>query len=238
MGTNGVVHIINQVLTNTVVDLAIATPTLSTLVAALTAGDLVTTLQGIGLFTVFAPTDDAFNALPAAVLTSLLEVANKPALVSILQYHVVSGKFNAAQLTNGQEVPTLLGANVKVSIDAGVYKINTATVTTPDVEATNGVVHIINQVLTNTVVDLAVATPTLSTLVAALTAGDLVTTLQGIGLFTVFAPTDDAFNALPAAVLTSLLEVANKPALVSILQYHVVSGKFNAAQLTNGQEVP
>merc|ERR1712028_253712 len=169
MGTNGVVHIINQVLTNTVVDLAVATPTLSTLVAALTAGDLVTTLQGIGLFTVFAPTDDAFTALPAGVLTSLLEVANKPALVSILQYHVVSGKFLAAELTNGQEVPTLLGANVKVTIDAGNYFINTAQVTTADVEATNGVVHIINQVLTNTVVDLAIATPTLSTLVTALT---------------------------------------------------------------------
>merc|ERR1719424_2446565 len=86
--------------TDNIVQLAQATPTLSTLVSALTAGDLVTTLEGAGPFTVFAPTNAAFTALPAGVLTSLLEAANKPALVSILQYHVVSGKFLAAQLTN------------------------------------------------------------------------------------------------------------------------------------------
>ena len=129
----------------TVVDVAVATEGFSTLVDALTAADLVTTLSGEGPFTVFAPTDEAFAALPAGLLDALLLPENKATLVKILTYHVVSGKVLAADVTDG-DVPTVEGQNVKLSTMGGVT-VNGAAVVTADVMASNGVIHAIDAVI-------------------------------------------------------------------------------------------
>jgi uncharacterized surface protein with fasciclin (FAS1) repeats len=133
--------------TNTIVDLAVATPELSTLVSAVQAASLVETLSGDGPFTVFAPTNSAFNALPEGTLASLLLPENKQNLTDILTYHVVSGNVMSSDLSDGQVITTLNGDTLTVSIQNGVVKVGNATVTTPDVKASNGVVHVIDTVL-------------------------------------------------------------------------------------------
>jgi hypothetical protein len=120
---------------------------------ALQAAGLVETLQGPGPFTVFAPTDDAFAALPEGALDALLLPENKDALVKILTFHVVAGQVMAADVTAG-DVPTVEGSNLTITTDGGV-KIFDANVTQADVLATNGVIHVIDQVLIPESVDVA-----------------------------------------------------------------------------------
>jgi len=136
-----------------IVAVASSTDGFSTLVAALTAGGLVETLQGEGPFTVFAPTDAAFAALPAGLLDKLLLPENKDVLVAILTYHVVAGKVMAADIVAG-DVPTVEGSTVTLDTMSGV-KVNDATVTTADVAASNGVIHVIDAVIVPPTVDLA-----------------------------------------------------------------------------------
>ena len=225
-----------------IVDTAVADGRFTTLVAAVQAAELVDTLKGEGPFTVFAPTDDAFAALPEGTLDSLLLPENKQALTDILLYHVVSGKVMAADVTALTSATTVLGKDVTVKVDMGNVYINDAQVVITDIATSNGVIHVINAVLLppadeaameekNTIVDIAVADGRFTTLVAALTAADLVETLSGDGPFTVFAPTDDAFAALPAGTLDTLLLPESKQALTDILLYHVVSGKVMAADV-------
>jgi len=251
--SNGVVHIIDKVLippstliTNTVVDLAVATADLSTLVTALQAADLVSTLSVPGPFTVFAPTNDAFNALPAGLLDSLLRPEGKAQLVQLLTYHVASGNVKAQDISDGQQIATLDGGNyVTAAVSGGAVMLNDASVTVPDQVASNGVVHIINKVLIppgiglalKTIPEVVTDTSTLSTLLSALRTADLVTTLSGAGPFTVFAPTDTAFYGLPSGLLDMLLEPANKAKLVQLLQYHVVSGDVGSKAISDGQQI-
>jgi uncharacterized surface protein with fasciclin (FAS1) repeats len=129
----------------TIVEVASSNPDFSTLVAAVKAAGLVETLSGAGPFTVFAPTDAAFEALPAGLLDKLLLPANKETLTKILTYHVVPAKVMAADVKAGQ-VATVEGGEITVTTDSGV-KVNKATVTATDVEASNGVIHVIDQVL-------------------------------------------------------------------------------------------
>ncbi len=129
-----------------VVAVAQDTPDLSTLVAAVTAGDLVTTLQGEGPFTVFAPTNQAFADIQSTVDT-LLEPANKKDLQNVLTYHVVPGTYAAADLTDGQELTTVQGEKLTVSIEGDTVKVGDATVAQADVATSNGVVHVIDKVL-------------------------------------------------------------------------------------------
>lgn len=129
-----------------IVETAINAGNFTTLVAALTAGELVETLKGEGPFTVFAPTDEAFAKVPAATLTDLLKPENKEKLAAILTYHVVSGKVLAADAAKLTSAKTVNGQELKIDASSGV-KINDANVVTPDVEATNGVIHIIDAVL-------------------------------------------------------------------------------------------
>jgi uncharacterized surface protein with fasciclin (FAS1) repeats len=148
--SNGVIHVIDVVLlpeTRTIVDIAVEDGRFTTLVTALEAAGLVEALQAEGPFTVFAPTDDAFAALPDGTLDSLL--ADTDALTKVLLYHVVDGKVMAAQVVelDGQEVETLSGDNVVVMIMDGSVKINDAQVIIPDIEASNGVIHVIDAVL-------------------------------------------------------------------------------------------
>jgi uncharacterized surface protein with fasciclin (FAS1) repeats len=129
----------------TIVDIAAGDEQFSTLVTALQAADLVETLQGEGPFTVFAPTNDAFDKLPKGTLDSLL--ADIPALTDILLYHVVDGKVMAADVVKLTEAPTLQGSAAPVSVDGSSVMIGEATVTTTDLEASNGVIHVIDTVL-------------------------------------------------------------------------------------------
>lgn len=137
----------------TIVDVAAGNPDFETLVAAVTAADLVETLSGDGPFTVFAPTDDAFDALPEGLLDALLLPENKDALTSILTYHVVSGEVMAADVTAG-DVETVEGSTIAITTDGGVM-VNDANVVTTDVDASNGVIHVIDKVIVPPTVDAA-----------------------------------------------------------------------------------
>ncbi len=130
-----------------IVKLAASNEDLSTLVDAVTAADLVETLEGEGPYTVFAPTNAAFNALPSGELEKLLKPANKDDLANILTYHVVAGDVMAADLSDGQMIKTVQGDKLEVTIDGDQVMINDATVVQADVEASNGVVHVIDAVL-------------------------------------------------------------------------------------------
>ena len=210
----------------------------NTLVAALDAADLVETLSGEGTFTVFAPTDEAFAALPDGMLEDLL--ADPNALKQILLYHVVSDVVMAETVVTLDNAETLEGSTVAIEVVDGNVFLNDSQVTSTDIEASNGVVHVIDKVLVpeieeavsndvvedvKSIAEVAVAGG-FNTLVAALSAADLVETLSGDGAFTVFAPTDAAFAALPEGMLEGLL--ADTEALTQILLYHVVGDVVKA----------
>jgi transforming growth factor-beta-induced protein len=211
-----------------IVDTAIAAEGFDTLVAAVVAAGLVDALKGDGPFTVFAPTDEAFAALPAGVLEKLLD--NPDILAKVLLYHVVAGQVLAETVItlNGVEVTTLQGQKVTVTVGDDVL-VNDAKVVATDILCTNGVIHVIDKVLIPEwdIVETAILNDDFNTLVAALKAADLVGALKGAGPFTVFAPTDAAFAALPDGVLAGLLE--DKDALTKVLLYHVLSGKVMAS---------
>jgi uncharacterized surface protein with fasciclin (FAS1) repeats len=137
-----------------IVDTAVGAGSFSTLVAAVTAADLVDTLKGPGPFTVFAPTDDAFAALPAGLVDKLLLPENKAVLAQILTYHVVSGKVMAADVKAGM-VPSVEGSDIEVTVEGGKVMVNTANVVATDVLATNGVIHVIDAVILPPGLDVA-----------------------------------------------------------------------------------
>lgn len=211
-----------------IVDTAVGAGSFNTLVAAVKAAGLVDTLKGKGLFTVFAPTDEAFSKLPAGTVESLLKPENKDKLVAILTYHVVPGKVMAADVVKVTGAKTVQGQQVDVKVNGSTVMVDGATVTATDVECDNGVIHIIDSVILpaeSNIVETAVAAGSFKTLVAAVKAAGLAETLSGEGPFTVFAPTDEAFAKLPAGTVESLLKPENKAKLVSILTYHVVAGR-------------
>ena len=135
------------VVEETVVDIAVGSPVHTTLVAAITAAELVETLSGDGPFTIFAPTNATFEALPEGTVASLLKPEMKDQLTGVLTYHVVAGNVMAADLSDGQIVKTLNGQELTISIKDGKVMINGANVTAADLEGSNGVVHIIDAVL-------------------------------------------------------------------------------------------
>jgi len=129
-----------------IVDTAVDAGSFTTLAAALGAAGLVETLKGEGPFTVFAPTDEAFAALPEGTVEDLLKPENKDKLAAILTYHVVAGKVMSTDLSDGMMAPTVEGSDVTITTEGGVM-VNDATVTTADIEASNGVIHVIDTVL-------------------------------------------------------------------------------------------
>ena len=143
----------DETMAGDIVEVASTTEGFSTLVAAIEAAGLVETLQGDGPFTVFAPTDDAFAALPEGLLEKLLLPENVDVLTAILTYHVVSGLVMSADVTAG-DVETVEGSTITIATDGGVT-VNGANVVTVDVTASNGVIHVIDQVIVPPTVDLA-----------------------------------------------------------------------------------
>ncbi len=130
-----------------IVETAQATPDLATLVDAVVAAELAETLQGEGPFTVFAPTNDAFSALPPAELNRLLKPANRDELANILTYHVVAGDVKSSDLSDGQMVETVQGEKLEVTINGDKVMVGDAQVVQPDIETSNGTVHVIDGVL-------------------------------------------------------------------------------------------
>jgi uncharacterized surface protein with fasciclin (FAS1) repeats len=287
-----------------IVDIAAGDERFSTLVTAIQAAGLVDTLKGEGPFTVFAPTNDAFAALPEGALEGLL--ADTQALRNVLLYHVVPGRVMAADVVQLTSATTVLGPPLAIRVDGDVVRVNNATIVITDIEATNGVIHVIDAVLmppaddaqtyivrrgdtlfriaqrllgngrrfpeivaaTNArhaidpsyanitnpnrifvnwklalpappppdVVDVAAGDGRFSTLVTALQSAGLADTLRGAGPFTILAPTDDAFAALPEGTVAALLQ--NIPTLTNILLYHVLPGRFLAADVVQLSEAP
>lgn len=129
-----------------IVDIAAGSEDFETLVAAVSAAGLVDTLKGEGPFTVFAPTDDAFAALPAGTVEELLKPENKDQLVAILTYHVVPGKVMSTDLSDDMMAATVQGGDIAIDLDSGVM-VNDANVVTADIEASNGVIHVIDKVI-------------------------------------------------------------------------------------------
>ena len=222
-----------------IVQTAVAAGSFKTLAAALESADLVGALQGEGPFTVFAPTDEAFAKLPKDQLAMLLEPKNKALLQAILTYHVVAGDMPAREVLKSEFATTLNGQRIDFSAtDAGVM-VDGATILKTDIECSNGVIHVIDTVIipsTNDIIATAVEAGSFKTLAAALTAAQLVETLQGEGPFTVFAPTDDAFAALPEGTVESLLLPENRAKLSAVLTYHVVPGRVYADTVAAGHE--
>jgi transforming growth factor-beta-induced protein len=228
------------VINDDIVDIVVSTADVSTLEAALQSAGLVSALQGDGPFTVFAPRNEAFDALGADVVAALLEEGNADLLSKVLTFHVMAGvAARSTDLTDGQTVTTLQGADLTIGVAGGTVTVNGATVVSADIEATNGVIHLIDAVLVPPVdvVERAILTSETQTLVAALDAGDLLGILGGAGPFTVFAPVDAAFEALGSDKLDVLLDPANLGLLQKILTYHVISDDVRAADLTDGLSV-
>ncbi|MDA8686015.1 fasciclin domain-containing protein [Robiginitalea sp.] len=247
----------------TIVETAAASSELTSLVAVLTAADqaegidLIGTLSGTGPFTVFAPTNAAFEDLLAQLdgyssISDFDSPEDLALLASILTYHVVLGNaVFSKDLSNGQEITTVQGESLTISIQGGVTITDAtgvpANVTTADIANSNGVVHLIDKVLIPqavldalaggdplSIVDLAVGSEILTNLVAALSQAGLVSALEGTGPFTVFAPTDTAFETfLSDNGFADLSEVPTE-VLTQVLLNHVVSGKFLSTDLTSG----
>ena len=281
-----------------IIENASNSPIHTTLVAAVQAAGLVETLQGEGPFTVFAPTDEAFAALPEGTVETLLQPENLEQLQKVLTCHVVAA--NAMSDAIGgmiaddggrHPVETVGGCTLTAFMEGDQIKLEdetggVATVTIADVRQSNGVIHVIDAVLlpaqedaaaapaaTDTaatttapastdaasastmpttdagsnptvggaammadmnIVENAVNSPIHTTLVAAVQAAGLAETLQGEGPFTVFAPTDDAFAALPEGTVDTLLQPENEAQLQKVLTAHVVPGRLTAADLTAG----
>jgi transforming growth factor-beta-induced protein len=218
-----------------IVQTALAAGQFNTLASLLTKAGLVDTLSTSGPFTVFAPTDAAFAKVPKATLDAL--AANPAQLKSVLLYHVVPGQVTAADVVKLTSAKTLDGRPVAIKVVDGSVYVDQAKVTTPDVMASNGVIHVIDSVLipkaapaapVKNIVRTAVAAGQFKTLASLLRKAGLAGTLQGKGPFTVFAPTDAAFAKVPKATLAALGK--DKAKLRAVLLYHVVKGKVTAAR--------
>jgi transforming growth factor-beta-induced protein len=230
-------------LTENVVEIAQSNEDFSTLVTALSEADLVGALSGDGPFTVFAPTNSAFASLLEESGLTVDELLASDLLSDVLLYHVVAGKVLSTDLSNGS-VETLSGETINISVDGGVTINGSVSVTTADVEGTNGVIHIIdgvlvpeNVILNPTIVDIASGDDNFSILVQALLTAELAETLAGDGPFTVFAPTNAAFEALLGALDITAEELLARDDLANILLYHVVSGSVFSTDLSDG-DVP
>jgi transforming growth factor-beta-induced protein len=238
--------------TNNIVDVAKSNAQLSSLVSALTDSrhttNFVEVLSGTGPFTVFAPNNAAFDSLLAALGVNSIGAIDIATLNSVLLHHVINGEVKAADLTEGYVKTLATGPNNEnislfVDLSNGVQFNGNASPVTTDVDADNGVVHVIDAVmLPPNIVQLALANPNFSTLVAALTDSRHTTNfaevLSGDGPFTVFAPTNAAFQALLTALGASTLADVDIATLDAVLKYHVIgSANVQSDQLTNGQTV-
>jgi uncharacterized surface protein with fasciclin (FAS1) repeats len=234
----------------TITGLAKSNSNLTILVQALVKADLAETLKGAGPYTVFAPTDAAFVAFLKTTPYATLNDVPTETLKQILLNHVVSGSVKSTDLSTGY-IKTLAKGTASstnnlsmfVNTASNMVKLNgVAMVTTADVMASNGVIHVVDKVIgLPTIVTHATANPNFTSLVGALTGAgqpNFVSILSGTGPFTVFAPTNDAFTALNTELAPGGIAGVSAANLTKVLQYHVANGNVLAASLTEGQVVP
>ena len=223
----------------TIAEYALSDDNFSILVQALTKAELVNVLNGEGNFTVFAPTNAAFTALFSQLGISGIADLSKETLTPILLYHVLGTEAKSSMISTGY-YSTLSPAqgsylSLKADVSSGVKLNKTTNVTTADVDVKNGVIHVIDQVLLPpSVVDQALANDSFSILVQAVVKAGLVETLSGSGPFTIFAPTNAAFESLFEALGISGIADLTAEQLIPILTYHVVSGNVLSTQLSAG----
>jgi len=210
-----------------------------TLLAAAAEAGLVDTLKSEGPFTVFAPTDDAFVNLLDGLEITAGDLLEDERLVNILKYHVLAGKVMAGDLSDGDTPDTLLIPQIlMIGVADEKVTVNGIEVTTPDIEASNGVIHVIDGVLfPPDIVETAEGAEIFDTLLAAAAEAGLVDALKSDDLLTVFAPTDDAFVDLLDDLEITADDLLASDELEDILLYHVVSGQVMSADLSDGQEV-
>ena len=230
--SNGVIHVIDAVITPpaTIAEKAVANPDFSTLVTALEKADLVSALNGEDALTVFAPTNAAFAALDQDQLAAILD--NVPLLTTILTSHVVSGTIMSSDIAAGATaVDTLSGAQALVVNDSNGVHIGNATVAQADVTASNGVIHVLDEVIVvlNTIALVANTNPNFTRLAAALEATELTQTLNSVGAFTVFAPVDAAFEAIDSTIATLSTEQVR-----DVLLYHVLGQPVRSTEIATG----
>lgn len=235
----------------TLVDAVANNKDFKTLGAALRAAGLLDTLKGEGPFTVFAPTDAAFAKLPDGTVEELLKPENIDRLKAVLTYHVFAGKGSLADALKAETLPTVQGDSIQVAFTDGKVRVNESTLVNADLACSNGLIHVIDSVLlpsepkAKTILETAVAAGSFKTLAAAVKAAGLTDVIESDGPFTIFAPTDAAFAALPKGTLESLLKSENIEQLQSILTYHAVSGRVGAgdalkaakATTVNGRDI-
>jgi uncharacterized surface protein with fasciclin (FAS1) repeats len=211
---------------NDIVGTAMAAGQFKTLVTAIKAAGLVDTLKGTGPFTVFAPTDAAFEELPEGTLESLLKPENKQKLFDILTLHVVPGRLIAADVSSLPRAGTLQGTDILFAVtpDGDGVRVDRAGVVKADLYATNGVIHVIDRVLLpKDVLETAAVAGQFKTLLAGAEAAGLVDALKAPdATITLFAPTDKAFAALPAGAVEDLLRPENRGRLAALLKHHVL----------------
>jgi len=215
-----------------IVDIVVRDQSFSTLEAALTKAGLVEVLSADGPFTVFAPTNAAFQA---AGITDLDDFTPEQ-LREVLLYHVVGGSIASSNLQNGQVVTALGESDFYISINDGVFINGKSQVSAADVRATNGIIHVIDEALippSQDIVEIAVEAG-FTKLAEALTEAGLVEALQGNGPFTVFAPTNAAFDALYQRLGVSGPAQIDDATLEAVLMYHVLGARVFSSDLTNG----
>jgi transforming growth factor-beta-induced protein len=218
--------------TNTIVDIAVGNPDFETLVAALQRAELDDDLAGKGPFTVFAPTDAAFEALGVDLAT-----ISDEQLKQILLYHVIGAEVEAADVpSDPPKADALSGLTLWFNTKDGV-KVNDAKVTTADIAADNGVIHVIDKVLLPPDVPTMAGFAGLTSLVAAASEAKLVDALKAEGPFTVFAPTDAAFAALLTTLGAATVSDIEDAVLTETLLYHVVAKKVAAKDIASGLSV-
>ncbi len=216
-----------------IVGTALLSGVFTELAGGVVSANLVDTLRSPGPFTVFAPTDAAFAKLPDAVLKA---VQTNPALFkTVLTYHVVPGKLNVAALQPGK-LTTVSGEDLTITKEGAVTYVNGNAIAKADAAASNGIIHVMGDVLVPPIGDIikvATTLPGFTTLAKLVTQADLVKTLQSAGPFTVFAPVDAAFAKLPAATVTAV--TSDPKLLAKVLTYHVVAGKLSTSDLKEGK---
>jgi len=224
-----------------VVTTALSDGRFKTLTKVLTSAELVETLRGEGPFTVFAPTDEAFDKLPADVTSNLLRPENSEELVNVLKYHVLAGSVRLAGALEAEGAKTISGDSISVTFTDGKVKVNDASLINSDIQCSNGVIHVIDSVLlppkpATDLVAIAKKSGNFSTLLSAVEAAGLSDTLSSASEVTILAPTDEAFNKLPKGTLESLLKPENRKALQKILAMHVLNGKISAGDALNEKQ--
>jgi transforming growth factor-beta-induced protein len=229
--------------TKNIVEVAQSDPNLSTLVSAITAANLTDVLSDGGPFTVFAPSNDAFAKLDPDVLNTIISTPSL--LTALLQYHVANGSVSSSQLTNGDVATLLSGQSIAVEVSGGMVTLNgSSQVASADIEASNGIIHIIDEVLipedfsAQTIVQIAASNPDFSILVSALSKPELSDLLEAANDptsdLTVFAPNNAAFEAVLGALGKTSIDELPVTLLKEIVQYHIAAGALMSNELTDG----